>query len=755
MHVVILTNMYPTPARPVYGIFVKDQVDDLRELGVEVSVHFIDGSVHRRNYFSAAARMQRLVSQGGIDLVHAHYGLTGAVALAQHRVPVVTTFHGSDSSGHVQWQRVVSLLVARRSTPIFVSPHLAERLHIADPIVIPTAVDTELFRPLERSEARRALGWPSDSRYALLPGARGNAVKRADLFDAALAHARSEIPSLQGVSLEGLCREEVALVMNAVDVTVMTSDSEGSPLTVRESLACCTPVVSVPVGDVATQLEGLEGCAHRRTPARGDRRRRGQGAPGRPSSVASGPGGRVLPPRDGEEGAQGVHERPDRMRTRMTARRLCMVVHSSIPADPRVMAQVRAAREGGWDVDVVALQEPAQPKLETLDGDVQVHRLPVVHRRGSALGAVVGEYLSFTTRAAWKAGALHAGRPYDVVEVHNPPDFLVLAGLAPRLRGAAVLLDIHDLAPDMFDSRFGGRRGAAAADKVLRVVERAATRFANHVLTVHEPYREELISRGVPSDRITVVMNSVDERLLPEPPRARSDGFRVVYHGTVTPHYGIELLVGAAAEAAKSVPDLRLEVYGGGDAVEAAVARADRLGFGDRLTVVSRLSRQDVLEAVSGASVGVVPNLPTRLNRFALSTKLFEYVALGIPAVVSDLETLRMYFGDGEVLFFRAGDEQALARALVEVAVSPEAARGRAAEALRRYEDYRWERNAERYRAVLDALAPDPTSLSGRASAARLCAEWLTCGGRPGCGARPGRGGCLRRRRPGGPGRRP
>ena len=121
------------------------------------------------------------------------------------------------------------------------------------------------------------------------------------------------------------------------------------------------------------------------------------------------------------------------MRTGMTARRLCMVVHSSIPADPRVMAQVRAAREGGWEVDVVALREPAQPELETLDGDVQVHRLPVVHRRGSALGAVVEEYLSFTTRAAWKAGALHARRRYDVVEVHNPPDFLVLAALAPRL----------------------------------------------------------------------------------------------------------------------------------------------------------------------------------------------------------------------------------------------------------------------------------------------------------------------------------
>jgi glycosyltransferase involved in cell wall biosynthesis len=382
-----------------------------------------------------------------------------------------------------------------------------------------------------------------------------------------------------------------------------------------------------------------------------------------------------------------------------------MVVHSAVPADPRVMAQVRAAREGGFDVDIVSLQAEGEARAEILERGARVFRLPVSHRRGAGLVGVVQEYLSFTTRASLKVAALHARRPYDVVEIHNPPDFLVLAALVPKLRGAAAMLDIHDLAPDMFDSRFGGRRGAGAADRLLRVVERAATRFADHVLTVHEPYRQELISRGVPPERITVVMNSVDERLLPPAPAPVEAGFRIVYHGTVTPHYGVELLVGAAAEAARSVDALRLEVYGDGDAVGAAVARAAALGFGKALRIVSQQSRRDVLRAVSGAAVGVVPNLPTRLNRFALSTKLFEYVALGIPAVVADLPTLRMHFGDDDVLFFRAGDERALSRALVQVAEDPDAAQARARAALCRYEEYRWERNAERYLDVLRAVS--------------------------------------------------
>ncbi len=254
------TNMYPSRARPTYGTFVAEQVEDLSRLGIEVIVLSFDGSRQKGNYLRAAVRLRRLVASGGIDLVHAHYGLTGAVALAQRRLPVVTTFHGSDASGHRPWQARVSWVVARRSTPIFVAGHLATRLGVPDALVIPAAVDTELFVPSDRREARLRLRWSPDRQYALLPGARGNPVKRADLFDAAVVEARRTVSGLVGVSLEGFDRAQVRDVMNAVDVCVLTSDFEGSPVTVRESLACNTPVVSVPVGDVPALLTGLPGC---------------------------------------------------------------------------------------------------------------------------------------------------------------------------------------------------------------------------------------------------------------------------------------------------------------------------------------------------------------------------------------------------------------------------------------------------------------------------------------------------------------
>ena len=382
-----------------------------------------------------------------------------------------------------------------------------------------------------------------------------------------------------------------------------------------------------------------------------------------------------------------------------------MVVHAPIPYDGRVMAQARAAIQAGFDVDIVSLRTSGEAAVELLDGGARVYRLPLSHARGSGLPAVVGEYVAFTSLALAKVAMLHRRTRYDVVEVHNPPDFLALAALVPRLAGATLIVDIHDLAPDMFDSRFGGRRGAKVVDRMLRGIERVATRAAGHVLTVHEPYRQELIARGVPAEKITVIMNSVDERLLPIPVEAPEEEFRIVYHGTVTPHYGVELLVDAAVRASVSVPGLRLEIYGRGDSIARVTERAAAAGFSDHLVLGGELPLAEVLRRVNGASVGAVPNLPTSLNRFALSTKLFEYVALGIPAVVADLPTLKAHFSPDEVLYFRAGDEADLARAIVQVAGDPAGARARATAARRRYEEYRWERNAEQFVRVLRSVA--------------------------------------------------
>ena len=260
MNVLCLTNMYPSAGDASFGSFVQEQVEDLRAVGVDVTVMAFDARHDTAVYARAVRAVRDAVRRNRVDLVHAHYGLTGAVALSQRRVPVIVTFHGSDA-GLVRWQAAISWFVARGATPVFVNDDAARRLGRPRAAVICAGVDMKLFRPHDRAACRRALGWDEDGRHVLLPGRRTNTIKRADLFDATVDVARRFAGDIQAVSLEGYSRAEMARVMNAVDVTLMTSDDEGSPVTIKESLACATPVVSVPVADVSRLIAGLPGCA--------------------------------------------------------------------------------------------------------------------------------------------------------------------------------------------------------------------------------------------------------------------------------------------------------------------------------------------------------------------------------------------------------------------------------------------------------------------------------------------------------------
>jgi glycosyltransferase involved in cell wall biosynthesis len=262
MSVLCLTNMYPTQDDPVAGCFVRELVEEVRALGLDVEVLAFDGRERKRAYAEAGVKLRRLLRNRRFDLIHAHYGLTGVLAIGQRSAPVVVTFHGSDTGDpSVPWQAWFSWFVARLATPVFVSRDGARRLGCLNADVIPAGVDIELFTPRPKAEARAALGWPENGRYALLPGARADPVKGARLFDSVVHEVRKRVIDLTPVSLEGFSRAQVAAVMNAVDVTIMTSEFEGSPVAIKESLACMTPVVSVPVGDVPQLLAGLRGCA--------------------------------------------------------------------------------------------------------------------------------------------------------------------------------------------------------------------------------------------------------------------------------------------------------------------------------------------------------------------------------------------------------------------------------------------------------------------------------------------------------------
>jgi glycosyltransferase involved in cell wall biosynthesis len=228
-------------------------------------------------------------------------------------------------------------------------------------------------------------------------------------------------------------------------------------------------------------------------------------------------------------------------------------------------------------------------------------------------------------------------------------------------------------------------------------------------VTVHEPYRQELIAHGVQPEKLIVVMNVIDPDepgRIPYRHTLRSltpERFTVAYAGTIAPWYGVHLIIDAIALLAADEWDVRAVILGGGDALDAVRARADSRGVASRVEFSDGwLRSEELLRRLGQASCGVIPNLSTELNRFALSTKLFEYIELGLPAVVARLETLEAHFSDDEVTFFEPGNAPSLAAAVRWVVACPSEAQAKAQRARARVgREYSWAANRARYLAAI------------------------------------------------------
>ena len=277
MKVLAITNMYPTSAFPAHGTFVRSQVESLRPL-VDVEVLHIDrAALGRGAYFKVPAAVGRAVSAVNPDLIHVMNG--GALALfsasAARHLPFVVSFCGSDLLGDPQrsWKRRASgratvwaskVAALRADAIIAKSKQLAAKLPnivSAKKIhIIPNGVDFDRFRPLDRAECRRRLGWREDEFQVLFTGNPASETKRFHDASAAVECIRARGVAAQLQLMRGVQHEEVPLWLNAADVLLLCSLHEGSPNIIKESLACECPVVATDVGDVAERIEAIDGC---------------------------------------------------------------------------------------------------------------------------------------------------------------------------------------------------------------------------------------------------------------------------------------------------------------------------------------------------------------------------------------------------------------------------------------------------------------------------------------------------------------
>ena len=385
--------------------------------------------------------------------------------------------------------------------------------------------------------------------------------------------------------------------------------------------------------------------------------------------------------------------------------RTCLIRQGHVPLDTRVRREISALLEAGHEVDVICLRGQGEPRYHR-SGALRIWRLSLRRRRTGPVRYFL-EYAVFFLLAAALVSALHVRRKYDVVQINSLPDPLVFAALVPRMLGARVLLDLHECMPEFFASKYGTSPSHPMV-RLLVHLEQASIRFADATITCTDQMRDVFLARGAPADRVSVIFNGSDESIFDHRrhPNREPDGeLRLVSHGSLETRYGIDIIIRAVALLRDEIPGLRLSIYGDGSASAELHGLTEELGVGDSVFFSDGfVSLEQLVQGIAEADAGVVAMRRDAFRDLTLCNKMYDFIAMQKPAIVSRTRSVEAYFDESCFVLFTPGDEFDLARGIRSLHQHQHLGAELAAEAYRTAAPHGWTRQRERYLAVVNQL---------------------------------------------------
>ncbi len=379
---------------------------------------------------------------------------------------------------------------------------------------------------------------------------------------------------------------------------------------------------------------------------------------------------------------------------------IMMIVLSEYPNDPRVRREAEALIHAGIGVEVICLQGKDEAKEEVVK-HVRVHRVTPDQDKESMTA-----YLKLTAQFMWSAFKKLQERTksqhFGLIQIHNMPDYLVFSALPQKLKGTPIVLDLHDLMPELFKAKWT-KSQARVLMPFVKFTEAICCAFSNELITTSTGFTQNLKARGRNSDKITMVLNTADERIFYEPEdpsfEPLDDELSLIYHGTIAERFGIHTVIEALAIVKKSIPNVKFELMGKYDPSyrEQLETLVQNLELEDNVNLDGYYPLEIIRHKILAADFGVVPYLSNDFMNLALSTKSFEYVALKRPVIASRLKPIESHFSEDAVAYYEAGNAADLAARIVDLAAKPAQRQHMALTAFEQYQSISWEKMEERY----------------------------------------------------------
>lgn len=393
----------------------------------------------------------------------------------------------------------------------------------------------------------------------------------------------------------------------------------------------------------------------------------------------------------------------------MASLRVGVVTFDRYPYEPRALRLAEAAQNAKYEVDVICLRQADEKDYEVYNG-VHVYRVPISRSTSGSLLSILLQWCWFLLIAGARVTWLHLRHPYDIIHVHNMPDFLVFSALFPRFFGAKVILDVQDVSPELMAAKAKGRlRGVVWRLAIWQ--EYISIAFAHHVVTTGSLFEEVLMQRGVPKEKITSLLNSVDPRLFPPgrrcaPPfESSGNAFILMYHGTLAERNGLDIAIRALALARRVVPRLQLHIQTfGGEQLPVLKQLVMELGLSDSVVFTDASPIDKLVDFVVHGDVGIIPYRCNGFSELVLPTKCYEYAWMQRPMIASDTRAIRSMFRPESIVLCDSSNPESFAEAIIDLYQHPEKRAQLVANAAEDYIPYQWETIAGCYQQLLASL---------------------------------------------------
>jgi glycosyltransferase involved in cell wall biosynthesis len=346
-----------------------------------------------------------------------------------------------------------------------------------------------------------------------------------------------------------------------------------------------------------------------------------------------------------------------------------MIAYSEFSRDARIRRESEALIELGYNLDFFVLEED---NISQIDTSVNLIPLRLNQYRGDSNLKYISSYLNFFFQAFFKILWLYPKRKYRLIYTHNMPDFIVFIGLIPKLFGCKLIHDIHDLMPDIYRTKFKGSLSIMIYH-LLRIQEQISCLLVDKVVTVHEPYKEKLVTEHkIRKHKIEVIRNIADNKLFNSKQRAirnREETFTLLHHGTISERFGLDYIVKEFKYLIKEFPHLKLEIYGKGDGNTEINLKnlISDLKLNKQISLHGQVPLNEIPNIISKSDLGIISYKIDDSTDMFLPLKLLEYIAMEIPVLTISNNVIRYYFKDSELFFYENGKDGSFSKKLREI----------------------------------------------------------------------------------------